>query len=313
MLDPFAHPALSVSRLSKPALLTAVILHLGLLWVALKSAPMVRTAEQVIYQWVAPITPPRDVVVPVTPTTPLPTKTVALPTPQSAPVTPTRAAITERAESPPPEPKPEPKPEPLPPPPPVDPAPVVEPVKPLPEPTRVRREPEALPQPSLLLDTKIEVVTPTVNVQLQLPEAATYALPSVLPATVAPPVIQPPRPAAITATEKPLGGGGPNAPPVANASSGAPGGAAAPNVPAAEGTRSLNLNYPSSMLRGPPRQRSAAELANEQLNGNGSRNRLGEAVDAATKPDCFGKDAGVAFGILAPIVGVVQAVRDKCK
>jgi hypothetical protein len=67
------------------------------------------------------------------------------------------------------------------------------------------------------------------------------------------------------------------------------------------------------MLRGPPRQRSAAELANEQLNGTGTRNRLGEAVDAATKPECFGKDAGAALGILAPIVGVVQAVRDKCK
>jgi hypothetical protein len=75
----------------------------------------------------------------------------------------------------------------------------------------------------------------------------------------------------------------------------------------------LNLNYPTSMLRSPPRQRSAAELANEQLNGTGTRNRLGEAVDAATKPECFGKDAGAALGILAPIVGVVQAVRDKCK
>ena len=75
----------------------------------------------------------------------------------------------------------------------------------------------------------------------------------------------------------------------------------------------LNLNVPSSMLRNPPRQRSAAELANEQLNGTGTRNRLGEAVDAATKPECFGKEAGAALGILAPIVGVVQAVRDKCK
>ena len=70
---------------------------------------------------------------------------------------------------------------------------------------------------------------------------------------------------------------------------------------------------PTSMLRGPPRQKSAAELANEQLNGDGTRNRLGEAVNAATRPDCFGKEAGAAYGIFAPAVGVVQAIRDKCK
>ena len=79
MLDPFAHPALSVSRLSKPALLTAVVLHLGLLWVALNSAPMVRSVEQVVYQWVAPITPQRDVSVPITLPTPVTTKTIAPP------------------------------------------------------------------------------------------------------------------------------------------------------------------------------------------------------------------------------------------
>ena len=86
-----------------------------------------------------------------------------------------------------------------------------------------------------------------------------------------------------------------------------------PSARAPTSSSGLNLNAPSSMLRNPPRQRSAAELANEQLNGTGSRNRLGEAVDAATKPDCFSKEAGAELGILAPILGVVQAARDKCK
>ena len=133
--------------------------------------------------------------------------------------------------------------------------------------------------------------------------------PPALPAAVAPPVALPPRPAAITATEKPAGGSSP----ASSTGRWRTAGAAAPTAPAPSGSRGLNLHYPTSMLRGPPRQKSAAELANEQLNGDGSRNRLGEAVDAATRPDCFGKEAGATLGVLAPIVGVVQAVRDKCK
>ena len=70
---------------------------------------------------------------------------------------------------------------------------------------------------------------------------------------------------------------------------------------------------PSSMLRNAPRERSAAEMAREQLNGNGSRNALGESIDAARKPECFGKEAGAALGLFAPLFGAVQALRDKCK
>jgi hypothetical protein len=184
MLDPFARPALSMPRLSKPALATAVALHLGLLWVAMNSAPLVRSTEQVVYQWVAPITSPREVSGPITlpsPAKPVP-KTAAPPVPLPAPAAPPRAAITERTETAPPEPKPEPKPVPAPvtPPPPVpvpvappppaaEPAPVAEPVKPLPEPSRVRREPVPLPLPVPVLDTKIDIVNPTVNVQVQAP------------------------------------------------------------------------------------------------------------------------------------------------
>ena len=333
MLDPFAHPALSVSRLSKPALLTAVVLHLGLLWVALNSAPMVRSAEQVVYQWVAPITPQRDVSVPITLPTPVTTKTIAPPV--AKPIPTPRAAIAERAETPPPEPKPEIKPVPVPVvhPPLAEAASVAEPAKPLPEPSRVRREPVPLPLPAPVLDPKMDVVTPSVNVQVQapppvapqapvpLPEVVAAPAPvpkaapppAVLPVAVAPPVALPPRSAAITATEKPVGSGGPNDAPAAAAAAVTPASVTAPSAPATDGARGLNLNYPTSMLRNPPRQRSAAELANEQLNGTGSRNRLGETIDAATRPDCFGKEAGAAYGILAPIVGVVQAVRDKCK
>lgn len=65
------------------------------------------------------------------------------------------------------------------------------------------------------------------------------------------------------------------------------------------------------VMRNAPRQRSVAEMANEQLNGNGSRNRLGEAVAGAGKPDCIGPNAG---GSLIAIITIpIAAAMDKCK
>jgi len=64
---------------------------------------------------------------------------------------------------------------------------------------------------------------------------------------------------------------------------------------------------------GPSGQRSLAEMADEQLNGGRRRTGLAESVQGAGKPDCFGKEAGTAFGLLAVPIGAVQALRDKCK
>ena len=61
----------------------------------------------------------------------------------------------------------------------------------------------------------------------------------------------------------------------------------------------------------PSRQRSLAELANEQLNGGQRRDRFAEGVAAAAKPDCVRPDAG---GTLLNLVLIpLAAARDKCK
>ena len=350
MIDPFARPALGTGRLSRPALVTAVAVHLGLLWVALNSTPMVRSAEEVVYQWVAPITPLREVSKPITqPAPPKPDQSIApvKPAPVLLPPVPTRAVITERVQPPEsvpikqPEPKaevkPEPKPLPVPTPEPVPipvpapplpavvvPAPesaLVDAPQPLPEPSRARREPLPLPNPLPTLEAKIDIVTPTVQVRIQAPPAP---LPTPAPAAVPaepqpvavtpPPLPLPPRPAAITATERPQGGGSGKPAGDTPATVGSPTNAQAgtSGLPSDAG-RNLYPVMPPSMLRGPPRERSAAEMAREQLNGTGSRNRLGEAVDAARKPDCFGKESGAAYGLFALPIGAVQALRDKCK
>jgi hypothetical protein len=71
----------------------------------------------------------------------------------------------------------------------------------------------------------------------------------------------------------------------------------------------LNL-YPP-MMRNSPRQRSLAEMANEQLNGGAPRDRFGEAVGAAGKPDCIGPNA--AGSLLGIITIPMAAAMDKCK
>lgn len=69
----------------------------------------------------------------------------------------------------------------------------------------------------------------------------------------------------------------------------------------------------------PSRQRSLAELANEQLNGGRRRDKLAEGVAGAEKPDCLSPNAGTSLlGI--PVVGLfklpaiaVDAAQGKCK
>lgn len=41
------------------------------------------------------------------------------------------------------------------------------------------------------------------------------------------------------------------------------------------------------MMLNRPRERSIADMANEQLNGTGHRDRLAEGLDAASRKDCI--------------------------
>jgi hypothetical protein len=80
---------------------------------------------------------------------------------------------------------------------------------------------------------------------------------------------------------------------------------------AAPSAANLPLSVYPNMLRAPPRQRSLAEMANEQLNGNRQRDRLAEGVSSAEKPDCIGPNAGGS--LLGLITIPIAAARDKCK
>lgn len=64
-------------------------------------------------------------------------------------------------------------------------------------------------------------------------------------------------------------------------------------------------------MKNSPRQRSLAEMANEQLNGGAQRDRFGEAVSGAAKPDCVGPNA--AGSLLGLITIPMAAAMDKCK
>ena len=70
-----------------------------------------------------------------------------------------------------------------------------------------------------------------------------------------------------------------------------------------------------------PRQKSFAELANEQLNPGGRKNKFVAAMESAEMPDCLGKEqtgkvnqGQIQFnGLLAAPALAVQAVQGKCK
>ena len=64
-------------------------------------------------------------------------------------------------------------------------------------------------------------------------------------------------------------------------------------------------------MKNAPRQRSLAEMANEQINGGRSRDKLAEDVSAAELPECLASNP--AGGLLSIISISITAARGKCK
>jgi hypothetical protein len=328
MIDPLAAFSLPRQRMSMHALVTVGALHIALLWVILQSGPVMQATRQVVIQYFSPITKLREKPVPqpvqaVTsipkpiPLSPPPLPRAVTPTPQSVEqvpvpiiqkmeaVTPQRVTVkiqdiklqtdTRRTPDlintpieqvlspvpvlPTPEPLPVPKPPPVPVPEPALPAVQTPPPAPVPEPV-------AAPAPA--------------------PVPPPVATPAPLPTPAAPPapIAAPARAAAITPVETrapagAAGGTGSVSPSVAQPAPGA-----------APGGSGLNLNFNYKPNSG-GRQKTAAEMANEQLNGTGRRDKLAESVNAAEKPDCI--NSGQALGLLAPVLVIANVVRDKCK
>ena len=65
------------------------------------------------------------------------------------------------------------------------------------------------------------------------------------------------------------------------------------------------------MLDRTPKQRSLAEMANEQLNPGGKRDKFATGVEESAKPDCLAPNQ--AGGLLAAPVIAALAVQGKCK
>lgn len=135
-----------------------------------------------------------------------------------------------------------------------------------------------------------------------VPEATPVAE-ATAPALVLSPAAGPARSSAITPKETPS--------PAAPAGDGPAGNVAIP--PAASGTAvpggtGTNYAIPDG---GRKRQKSVAEMANEQLNPGGRKDRFAAAVDASERPDCA--NSGQAAGLLAPAIVAYNVVRDKCK
>ena len=110
------------------------------------------------------------------------------------------------------------------------------------------------------------------------------------------------RPSAITAVDSALGGAG-----------GAPAGTGVGPAPgSATGTRPAPLFYPSIRLA--PRQRTLAEIANEQL-GLKRREKLAGAMEDAATPDCLAPASGkvTVGGVLTLPIIAANAVQGKCK
>jgi hypothetical protein len=71
-------------------------------------------------------------------------------------------------------------------------------------------------------------------------------------------------------------------------------------------------SYPNMMQWGQPRQRSLAEMANEQLNGGRApRDKLAEGVAESALPDCIGPNSGGS--LLGLVTLPIAAATGKCK
>jgi hypothetical protein len=282
-------------------------MHLALLWLALQSAPMVQSVRSVV-QYLAPITVrPEQPIQPVSVAVPLPEPKLKAVT-EMAPPAP--HVIRPKAIELPPEKPVELKlqpvlPPPLPPPrvervQPEPPAPVAAPA-PTPQPAPVQLAPRPVPAPVAPVEVPVEQVpipAPTaVPVPLPEPTPTPVPVPTPAPAPAPAATLAPARPAAITPVESASGSGAPQAP-----SRAVPAGSAGSQAP-------LNL-YPYSM-KNAPRQRSLAEITNEQINGTGQRDRLSETMSGAAKPDCIGPNA--SGSLLSAITIPIAAAMDKCK
>jgi hypothetical protein len=95
--------------------------------------------------------------------------------------------------------------------------------------------------------------------------------------------------------------------------------AAAP-PPAGGATGGSGLIYPNYMKM-QPRQKSFSELANEQLNPGGRKDKFVAAMEGAQTPDCLGTNqtgqvsqGQVNFnGLFAAPAIAAQALQGKCK
>lgn len=329
MINPLAVLRLPKQVLSPQALLTVAVAHVLVFWWALHGGQAVQATRQVVYQTFSPITLPREKkTLPIAPPAAAVKTPAALPAQVVLPVQPveskTPAVITQRMDAVTPpranfqaqelksatDPRrsqeipsnrltplaalPEPA--------------VVEPS--LPVPTQVAAPQAAAPLPSLApspvlpnLSEKLlpvpEVVAPAPAPAPAVAEAAATASPS--PVQV--PAAGPARSSAITPAE--VRG------PQSSSAGGAVGGSGANVVPAgsaAQGGTGTNYGIPGG---GRQRQKSLSEMANEQLNPGGRKDKLTAAVDASERPDCV--NSGQSAGLLAPAIVAYNVVRDKCK
>jgi len=320
MIDPLAAFSLPRQRLSMQALVTVGALHVALLWLILQSGSALQATPRVVIQYFSPITQLREK------PAPQPVRT-ATPTPKPIPVVPVPVP---RVETPPPPVLVEQAPVPI-----IQKLEAVAPqratvkiqdIKPqidtrrLPDVSSSRIEPVLSPVPVLATPEPLPVPKPPplpvpepIPPPVQTPPAPPVPEP-VVPPVPAPapqpaaapepaPVPAPARATAITPVETrvtPVGAAtGSTSSSVPQSTQGV--------VPAGSG---LNLNY-TQKPDNRSRQRSAAEMANEQLNGTGRRDKLAQGMSASEKPDCI--NSGQALGLLAPIAIAYNVVKDKCK
>lgn len=260
-----------------------------------------------------PVPVPAPIPVPVLPpppppvVKPVPIEPMLVPTPVPVPVPVPKPLPVAEPATPKPVPVPESVPLPVPTPAPV-PSPLPAPVPaPLPAPTPAP-VPSPVPVPAQV-PAPVPAAAPT-PAPTPAPAPANAAAASPVPAaTLAPvPTAAAVRPSAITPVETAPAGGG------AQQASGGGGGGGVPQAPAGGpevGKAPVGV-YPNMMQWGQPRQRSLAEMANDQINGGRApRDRLADGMAGSTLPDCVAPNAGGSlFGL---VTGPYAAATGKCK
>ena len=343
MIDPLSRAVLQQERVSLPVLVTVGVVHLVLLWMMLQAVPNMQVTRNVVYQMLlSPITQlkerlptpavkapreVRDVKAPASTTNAIQThKVVERPAdkPQKiveavSVVKPVQVALEPIPVSPPPLPLPPPLfpvPEPVPlavPVPVPVPVPAVEPA-PAPTPTPV---PAPAPAPAPIpapVPGPVPTPAPAPS-PAPIPSPAPAPAPTPAPAPAPAPTAAPARALAITPVEKPASASVPTSAAPTGGNPSAVGG------PATAGDSSgPGATYPDYMKM-QPRQRSFSDLANEQLNPGGRKNKFVAAMEGAEMPDCLGKNqTGAANqgqvnfnGLMAGPALAAQALQGKCK